>query len=1031
MKHLFLQVLVLFAVVGSAYAQVTTSSISGRVTDAESNPLIGVSVTAVHQPSGTRYGVATDTSGQYTMTGMRVGGPYTVTISYVGYTTVEYGNLELLLGENLRIDASMKESLMIDAVFITTADTQGLQHGSGNSFRADRIASMPTISRSIYDITRLSPLTGAPKAGGVTIAGSSTRYNSFKIDGVVSDDVYGLGTTGMTGSLTQANPIPLDAIEQIRVSIAPFDVREGGFTGGGINAVTKAGDNTLHGSAYAYYNDQNFYGTTPGRDVEDRKKLSSQTTQIYGLSLSCPIVRDKLFFFINGEYNRNIIPSTYHPGDTGAAVTNDQAATIGDKYASLTGWDSGGYAQHDAPAISGAMIARLDWNISSTHHMSLRYNMLHADKDDTSNSSQYFYFTGSEYTNINRMHSLVAELNSSFSSWSNILRAGYTYLRDGRETERLLPTVIITGTGDASNGTTVVGTNQYAGQNMLKQNIFILSDDASIYLGQHTLTVGTHNEFYTADNLYLANAAGTYTYSSIDDFLSEGDGTGGHATQYAYNYFVDRSGSAAKLSSAQLSLYVQDNWHRGEFSLTYGLRLDMPLLFSSPRSNEEFNSSRFAQKYGVRTGDVPRAQVLFSPRVGFTWNHGNLTLRGGAGIFTGRVPFVWLNNCYQNTGLTQFGLTVNKQADTPAFSLTPSQQGVKGNPSIDVVDKDFRFPQVFRANLAAEYDLNGWKLLVEGLYTKGINNIVYRNLVAEQQGQRLFMADVDSPSAPYYTSDISDYSAVYRLSNTHRGDSWSVSGRVERNFPFGLSVMAAYAYSQSKSVNDGISAQGASNWGRTYAVDSNSPDLSYSVYDFPHKVVAMVSYTRRYGLFGTTLTLVYDGHSGERYSMTYARGKVDENGDTYRGNTLIYIPTREEMARTLWADATSQEAFEEWIEADDYLRSHRGGFAERNSHLLPFEHRLDLHVAQSFYFDRRSSRRVELSLDIINLGNLLDRSWGASYRTSNWSLSPVTVTELQAVDGGYRPVYKFTGAAPTRDDILSRWHMQLGVRVVF
>ncbi|MDE7129610.1 MAG: carboxypeptidase regulatory-like domain-containing protein, partial [Alistipes sp.] len=401
MKYLFLQVLLLLAVVSGTYAQVTTSSVGGRITDHESNPLIGVSVTAVHQPSGTRYGVATDLSGQYTITGMRVGGPYLVTISYVGYTTVEVGDIELLLGESRRIDAAMEPSLMIDAVFVTADDTQGLQHGSGSSFRADKIASMPTISRSIYDITRLSPLTGSPKAGGVTIAGASTRYNSFKIDGVVSDDVYGLGTTGMTGSLTQANPIPLDAIEQIRVSVAPFDVREGGFTGGGINAVTKAGDNTLRGSAYAYYNDQNFYGTTPGSDVAVREKLSSQTTQIYGVSLSGPVVRDKLFFFVNGEYNRNVIPSAYHPGEAGSAVTAEQARVIGDKYAELTGWNSGGYGRHDAPAMSGAFIARLDWNIDSTHHMSLRYNMLHADKNDTSNSSQYFYFTGAEYTNIN------------------------------------------------------------------------------------------------------------------------------------------------------------------------------------------------------------------------------------------------------------------------------------------------------------------------------------------------------------------------------------------------------------------------------------------------------------------------------------------------------------------------------------------------------------------------------------------------------------------------------------------------------
>lgn len=1022
----------LLVCMGGAYAQVTTSSMTGRVTDEKSEPMAGAAVIAVHTPSGTQYGVATDSSGQFTITGMRVGGPYTLTVRYVGYREARIENIELLLGEMYTADVVVEEDMTdIGSVMVIGDDSSIRGQGSGDRFRADRIAAMPTISRSIYDITRLSPQMISPKAGGVSVAGTSTRYNTFQIDGIVSDDVYGLGTTGMTGSLTQANPIPLDAIEQIRVSVAPFDVRESGFTGGGINAVTKAGDNTFGGSAYFYYNDENFYGTTPGSGVARREKLSTQTTQIYGVSLSGPIVRDKLFFFVNGEYNRNVIPSTYHPSASGSAVTPDQAAAIASHYASLTGWDGGGYDLHDVPSVSAAFIARLDWNINDNHRMSLRYNMLHADADACSNTAQYFYFTGSEYTNINRTHSVVAELNSTFSAWSNSLRAGYTYLRDGREADRQLPAVIITGTGAAGNGTTVIGTNQYAGRNTLTQNIFILSDNASVYLGRHTLTVGTHNEFYSADNLYLSNAMGAYTYSSMEDFLAEDGITGAHASQYAYNYFIDRSGSAARLDSAQFSLYAQDEWRHGGLTLTYGLRVDMPVFFDTPRVNDEFNAGGIAAAYGVRVGDVPRTQLLFSPRAGVTWRHGDLTLRGGAGIFTGRVPFVWINNCYQNTGTTQVGVTINSQASTPAFSTTPSPAGVETNPSIDVVDSNFRFPQVFRANLAAEYDLYGWKLLAEGLYSKGINNVVFRNLIAEDKGQRLYMADEQGPSAVYYTSDVSDYAAVYRLSNTGRGHSWSVTGRVERNFPFGLGFMAAYTYSQSKSVCDGISAQGSSNWGRTYTVDSNSPQLSYSVYDFPHKIVAMLSYTRRYGLMGSTVTLLYDGHSGERYSLTYARGSVDENGDTYRGNSLLYIPTREEMDRTLWADDTSQQAFEEYIESDSYLRSHRGGFVERNSHLLPFEHRFDLHLAQDFYFGRNTSRRIQISLDIINLGNLLNRNWGISYLTSNWTLSPVTVTELRAVDGGYRPVYRFTGAEPTRDDILSRWHMQLGVRVVF
>jgi hypothetical protein len=291
-----------------------------------------------------------------------------------------------------------------------------------------------------------------------------------------------------------------------------------------------------------------------------------------------------------------------------------------------------------------------------------------------------------------------------------------------------------------------------------------------------------------------------------------------------------------------------------------------------------------------------------------------------------------------------------------------------------------------------------------------------------------------SSSTTYYDSTTSDYSAVYRLSNTQKGYSWSATARAEYNFASiapGLNIAAAYTYSQSRSINDGISAQSSSNWGRTYTVDSNSPELSSSVYEFPHKVVASISYTRRYGLFGTNVMLLYNGYSGEHYSLTYAKGKTDENGDTYRGNSLIYIPTEAEMPTMLWADETSMAAFNDYIEGDNYLRTHRGEFAERNSHSLPFVHRLDLHVAQSFYFNKSSQRRVEISLDILNLSNLISRSWGLVHRTSNWTLSPMTITELRAEGNDFRPVYKFNGASYTTDDINSRWHMQLGVRVVF
>jgi hypothetical protein len=307
--------------------------------------------------------------------------------------------------------------------------------------------------------------------------------------------------------------------------------------------------------------------------------------------------------------------------------------------------------------------------------------------------------------------------------------------------------------------------------------------------------------------------------------------------------------------------------------------------------------------------------------------------------------------------------------------------------------------------------------------------------VAADNGKHIFFGGEDSQaSTTYYDATTKEYSAVYRLGNTQKGYSWSTTARAEYSFVgslYGLRLTAAYTYSQSKSVNDGVSAQSSSNWGRNYAVDSNHPELSSSIYEYPHKVVASVSYSRRYGLFGTNVMLLYNGYSGEHYSLTYAKGKIDVNGDSYKGNSLIYIPTESEMSTMLWADDSSASAFNDYINADSYLSSNRGKFAERNSHSLPFINRLDLHISQAFYFDHTTQRRVELSLDVLNLGNLINRGWGMVYRTTNWTLSPVTVTELREVDGGYRPVYKFNGASYTTDDILSRWHMQIGVRVVF
>lgn len=1031
MKRLLLTIALLL-VVAVAGAQVTTSSLRGVVTDNDNNPIAGAAVVAHHEPSGSTYGVCTNADGHYAINGMRVGGPYTIEFSYLGYKTQQHTVAEVHVGEALYIDAKLKE----ETELITEVWVVHTKHDARTeNFNDLEMAAIPTIDRSIYDLTKLMSSAVSPASGGIVLGGQSTRYNAFTIDGTSSADIYGLGTTGMTGSLTSANPIPIDAIREVEISTYTVDLRESGFTGGSINAVTRSGNNEFSGSAYTYFNNESFWGTTPGKDVANRTKLSEQITNIYGVTLGGPIIKDKLHFFVAGEFNRGLTPSSNYPGSGVSALTLDEARQISERYKELTGYDGGGYGENKILEITGSAVARLDWNINMWNHLSLRYNMLHADADAGSNTAQSFYFTGSEYTNINRTHSVVAELNTSLDWGGNALRIGYTRLKDGRLTPESLPAVIINGLGEKGNGTATIGTSPYSGRNMLKQDVFIFGDDVTLSLGKHLFTFGTSNEVYRADNLYLANARGTYTYASLDDFLAD------NATQYAYGYFASGEKNPP-MTMGQFALYAQDEYKiTRDLTLTYGLRADIPVMFDTPVANEAFNSGYFA-KHGTKTGDIPRAQILISPRVGIEWfnDDGTWNVHGSAGIYTGRIPFVWLSNCYQNTGLRSVGVTVTNPAETPDFSLNPESVGIASNPSIDLVDSNFRYPQVFRVAAGATYNYSGLKLSLDADYTKGLNNIFVENLVAEDNGKRLYVGGEGSrSSATYYDAVTKDYAAVYRLSNTQRGYSWSVTARAEYDFAYplaGLRVAAAYTFSQSKSINDGVSAQASSNWGRNYAVDSNAPELSNSLYEFPHKVVATISYNERYGLFGTNVMLLYNGYSGEHYSLTYAKGKVDINGDSYRGNSLIYIPTEDEMSTMLWADDTSAAAFNDYIKADKYLQSHRGKFAERNSHSLPFVHRLDLHIAQSFYFKKGDSistrdQRVELSLDVINLSNLICRSWGMSYRVSNWALSPVTVTELREVEGGYRPVYKFNGANYTVNDLASRWHMQLGIRVVF
>lgn len=1051
MKSFLVVAFMMLATVVSA--QVTTSSMSGKVTDENKEAIIGATVLAVHEPSGTRYGAITNVDGRYSIQGMRVGGPYKVTVSFVGYQSVVFTGITLQLGENFTRNAWMKESSELLDEVVVTAQSK-VPAGAGTNFASERIQTTPSIDRNIYDLVKTSPLAMTSKNGGITFAGSNNRYNSFQIDGTVSNDVFGLAPTGTNGGQTSANPISMDAIEEIQVVIAPFDVRQSGFTGGGINAITKQGTNQFHGSAYTYFNNQNMYGKYSAVRDYEKNALNQQYSRTFGGTLGGAIVKDKLFFFVSAEGKRDLYPHSVYPGYTGKYITSDVAKQIADKYYEYTGFNES-YGQRDVDQKSFGLMARIDWNINDKNKLAVRYQHNNSYKDSYGAGSSTYYFEDSGYRINNKTNSVVAELNSRISNrFYNEFRASASFVRDNRDLAYQGPTIQIDnvkGADGATNIKTYIGSEYSSGANRLDQDIYTIEDNFSWYLGSHSLTFGTHNEIYRMSNLFIQASNGAWYYDTMDDFLND------QAYKFVYKWTdPDMTGGDTKyaplMKAGQFGFYVQDKWDvTNNFNLTYGLRIDIPTVFNNPMENAAFNEYAAGKQLGVRVGEKPNAKVLFSPRVGFRWyaDEAHRTLvRGGVGIFTGRVPFVWLGNAFNNTGMEIRSTTMNSSKDkttgvtkwAPSLKdyahnpLAAATSGAQGKPDIVTVAKDFKYPQVFRANLAVEQMLPGdVKLTVEGVYSKTMNNVFFENLALQNDGKVYAVPGVEASASPHYSLGKSNYYSIVNLRNTNKGYTYAISAMLEKKFNFGLDVTASYTFGHAKSVNDGTSSVAYSNWKYNYSRDTNSEnELGYSKFDIPHRVNIQLAYTSpKYwnNWMSTTIAVAYNAFCGNRYSLTMNES-TDYNGDGYKGNSLLYIPTEAELALMNFKTEDDRKKFGEWIEKDSYASSHRGQVAERNSNLTPWEHEINLHLAQTIH-NIKGLGKLEFTFDIINFANMLNKEWGATYG-SYYNLSKLSVKAVdKTADGVYAPQYTFNNAELQKHDIYSRWHAQVGVKLTF
>ncbi|MDA1306518.1 MAG: carboxypeptidase regulatory-like domain-containing protein [Acidobacteria bacterium] len=1018
------------ALVGSvpATAQtVTTGVISGAVVDPQGGVLPGATVVAIHVPTGTTYESVTQADGRYSLLNVRSGGPYTVTVTMPGFRVDEQTGITVNLGEERALNFTLRLESVAETVTVTGAapviDT--LRAGTSANISTEVKETLPTISRSLIDVVRSNPyfnaITQNNSVTAVSVAGRNERYNSIQIDGAVNNDLFGLAATGTPGGQTDTQPISFDAIAQIQLVVSPYDVRQGGFSGGGINAVTKSGSNQLSGTVFYFGRNQDWIGEgitgTPVANFKDQQM---------GGTVGGRLIENKAFFFGSADWGRRSTPTGFCL--TGCGQTFAGAPADVDRFFNILE-SKYGYTVPNARETfsrttdSDKFLGKIDVNLNSQHRLTVRHNYVDG-LNDIGGTGRTSYTTPDGFYRIrSKTNSSVMQLNSTFGNAVNEFRVAYTRVRDRRggqpfETKAFPRTTVRIASGIQLT----VGRENFSTANELDQDIVEIHDDFTMIRGQHTITIGTHNEFFKFRNLFIRDNFGTYTFNSLDFFDQ------GLAQQFAYSYPVDPGKPAAAFAVRSLGLYIGDQWRvRPNVTLTMGARVDVPLFPDKPTANPAAITN-----FGYATDTTPGG-LNYSPRIGFNWDlksDGTQQLRGGIGMFSGRTPYVWLSNQYGNTGIEfqRIGASNNGNNRIPYVTNAAGQPttvtGAGGSSftnEIDLVDPDYSYPVLLRGNLAYERELP-WGLVgsVEGLFTKDIQDVKYQNLNRVASGLVQPVGNI-----PRYTRVNNDFSDVIFLTNSSEGYSWSGVAELRRPFSNGWYFSSSYLYGRSKSIMDGTSSQAASNWGNTLIrTNPNEPELATSVYDPGHRVTFSMS--KEIPLFGgatATTSLYYSGQSGRPYTLRFFN---DVNGDG-RSSDLLYIPAS--ASEIPFTGGTHQNLIN-YLQNSGCLTDFIGQIIPRNVCRAPWSNTLDFRLNVALPFQRV---KAEVTLDVLNVFNLLNSGWGQQeYATFN-SVAPVTATLSNGVITAYNVSF-LTGSSfrPfNRDDLRSRWQMQLGGRLRF
>ena len=1083
--------------VSSVFAQgSTTAALAGTVVDEKGQGLPGASVIAVHEPTGSRYGGSTRADGRYNIVNMRVGGPYKITVSFVGYKNAVQSGIVLTLAQELRqnfkLEVNQSQLEEVKVVASRSSIINSGRTGAATTVGNNQITTLPTLNRSLGDFARLDP-----RANGLNFAGRNALYNNITVDGAFFNNAFALSST--IGGQSGASPISVDAIDQFQVLIAPYDVRQGMATGANINVVTKSGTNNWSGSGYYFGTDQGLVGNKIG-DVVNQYGTFARG-QI-GARIGGALIKDKLFVFGSFEQETQTDPGSNFVATRTGSEPNKSIAKAADldrlKDFLMTKfkYNPGAYENWNKEKYSQKVNLRLDWNISDKHKFNVKYNYLrsYADINPSSSgslsggrsaSATVLPFQGSLYRINNNLDSYIAELNSTFSSSvANNLTVGYTAMRDFRQSpvnDNPFPTVDI-GNNDL-NELTTFGYEPFSANNILNSDIFQIADNLTIYKGKNVYTFGLAYETNSFMNGFAPNYYGGYQFKSIDDFINSANGdTKVIPARYQQQWSNYSTFPFAEMKGNTFSLYGQDEITAAKgLKLTFGLRADATSFpsFDEPKyTNTYVPSLTFRDGVKLTTNKFPETTVLWSPRFGFNWDvkdDKQTQIRGGLGVFSGRVPYVWLSNQLSNNGVLfgsenlanptnrPFNPDVNAYRPAITLPLTPTAY------NLAVTDPNFKFSQVFRTNLALDKNLgDGWILGLEGIYTKDINAVYLENVNLPNSSVKAVGADnrvifytlganglpssvknfaiygnvkgVNAPAVGNNTVSSPNISDAIVIKNTDLGYSYAFTATVSKSFENGLFASLAYTNSDSRSVNDGGSIAQSQWRDRVVSGDPNENVASYSSYIQTHRFNAYGSYRLNYlnDKSSTTFGFTYSAAPAGRFSYTYSG---DMNGDNQTANDLIFIPRSQ--SDIMLKDAGTYTAAQQWadldkyITQDSYLNGRRGQYAERNGAELPWSANFDFKVIQDFYIKVGGHKNtLQFTLDVFNFGNYVTPQWGLNQSTLRAGL--ISYTGNDAATG--KPVFQFpyrSGTTPLTETFQrsfglgSRWQAQFGVRYIF